>query len=730
MIRRFRSGNLTTALLLALACSSASAQTNQGDASTVTYPASYFAEFSPVTVQDMLSRVPGGGGGGDSGGRGGPPGGYSGGYSGGGGGGGSGGRGFGSGGGNQVLINGKRTAGKNNQTASQLARISADQVNYIEIIRGTSGALDVRGSGQIINVVLFEQFSSSAMSYEASVNQSRDGTVTPAGSLAYSGQRDGFDFLINASRRVGYNNNLSEESSVLGNFSRNDLVREERVTDSTMPSVSTNLGYQINQRSSARFNAQYSEGNGPTDTLRWTTNLKVNPNTVLREHERNPNESASWEIGGDYEYNLARGHRFKVLFIDNENTRNSVRERFVIGNNDSETKNLFLDSKSTTTENIIRSSYTFDIVAGHNIEMGAERAQTILDSGLALGVASSIGTPSSAYGGLVPVAVANANSSVEEMRYEPFVIHNWIINPKLSLESTLLYESSEITQKGDVVKSRDFSFVKPKIDFRYDLTPALQLRTSIEKVVEQLTFSDFVASSDSRDNDRNTQAGNENLRQEWYWKYEFTTEYRLPDDAGVVDGNIYYRDYQDRIERIDVSQSALVLQSANGNIGDGTQYGLNLNASIRMRMFELPNLLVTTRFNVEDSSVTDPFLGIERRFTNSGRGRLSLGFRHDITRWRMNYGINWNNQFDGNRKRYDIDSIEVQAGDPFAVAFAEIVAFKGITFRFDAIGFNNGEYCRDRLRYVGRISSGLIKEIESQCSSSGRQLSLKVSGTF
>jgi outer membrane receptor for ferrienterochelin and colicins len=720
---------LPAALLLALAIPIASAQTNQGDASTVTYPASYFAEFSPVTAQDMLSRLPGGGG--DSGGRGGPPGGFGGGgggFSGGGGGG----RGFGSGGGggNQVLINGKRTAGKNNQTSGQLSRISADQVNYIEIIRGTSGALDVRGSGQVINVVLFEQFTNSSVSYEASVNQARDSTLSPAGSLAYSGQRDGLNFLINASRRDMYNKNLSRESSVLGDFSPNDLVREQRVNDGTMNSISTNLGYEINQRSSARFNAQYSEGKGPTDTLRWTTNLRVNPNTVLRERERSPNENENWEIGGDYEYNLAGGQRFKILFINNENTRNSVRERFVIASNGSETKNLFLDSGSTTTESIIRSSYTFDIVAGQNIEMGAERAQTILDSNLALGVASSIGTPSAAYGGLVPVVVANANSSVEEMRYEPFVIHNWIINPRMSLESTLIYESSEITQKGDVVKSRDFGFVKPKIDFRYDLTPTLQLRSSIEKVVEQLTFSDFVASSDNRDNDRNTQAGNENLRQEWYWKYEFNTEYRLPNDIGVVDGNVYYRDYQDRIERIDVSQSALVLQAANGNIGDGKQYGMNLNASIRMRMFNLPNLRLSARLNLEDSSVTDPFLGIDRRFSNNSRGRLSLGFRHDLSRWRMNYGMNFSNQFNGNRKRYDIDNIEVQSNDPFMVAFAEIVAFEGVTFRLDAAGFNNGEFCRERLRYVGRISSGVIREIESQCGGSGRNLSLKVSGAF
>ena len=37
----------------------ASAQDNVGEDSTVVYPASYFAEFNPVTAQDMLDRIPG-----------------------------------------------------------------------------------------------------------------------------------------------------------------------------------------------------------------------------------------------------------------------------------------------------------------------------------------------------------------------------------------------------------------------------------------------------------------------------------------------------------------------------------------------------------------------------------------------------------------------------------------------------------------------------------------------
>ena len=135
-----------SALSLFLIFSTASfAQDNVGEESTVVYPADYFAEFNPVTAQHMLDRIPGVGspGGGSTGvPRGVSSGGSAGNPS-------SGGRGFGSGesGGNEILINGKRTAGKNNQTGGQLDRITADQVDYIEIIRGTSGELDVRGSG-------------------------------------------------------------------------------------------------------------------------------------------------------------------------------------------------------------------------------------------------------------------------------------------------------------------------------------------------------------------------------------------------------------------------------------------------------------------------------------------------------------------------------------------------------------------------------------------------------
>jgi len=707
-------------------------QENVGEDSTVKYSATYFSEWAPVTAQDMMDRIPGldtggmGSGGGSGGfrGRGGPPGGSR--------GGGSGGRGFGGGsGGTEILINGKRTAGKNNSTGGQLTRITADQVDFIEIIRGTSGALDVRGSGQVVNIVLFDQFSESSLQYEISANQTDDNTVKPTGTFAYSGQSGGLNFQLSATAVEPYFQNKSKENSVLGDFSLNDRILEESKTEGSVLMLSSNLDYEINAASSVRFNALWLDASGNTEVVRQTTDLKVIPNKDAFQREESPATQDNWEIGGDYEWNTERGDRFKILFISNSLTESRTRERYDLFSETSKEKNLYLDSWGNTKERIVRGSYTFNIYDSQDIEIGAERAQTILDSNLALGLSNAIGLSSDSVGGLIPVSVGNANSVVEEMRYEPFIIHNWIINSQMSLETSVLYEYSEIKQSGDVSKKRDFNFVKPKVDFRYDLTPQLQLRGTIEKVVEQLTFSDFVAVSDDQDEDSNFQAGNANLRQEWYWNYEVNSEYRLPNDIGVVSGRLYFEDWHDRIERLDVTVNENQLQSANGNIGDGEKYGLELKASIRMRMIGMPNLLVTAVQEMEDSKIKDPFLGTERRMLFSWRGRNTLGFRHDIPNLSLNYGVNWMNMFDGNRARYDIDDIEYGAGDPFWGAFVEWVSPTNMTFRLDAQQIvNNGEFCRERQRYAGRISSGILEEIEYQCSTSGPTVSLSMTGTF
>lgn len=701
----------TTIAALLLAPSLTSAQETGSEDSTVVYSADYFAEYAPTSAQDMLDRIPGlsvGGGNSNSGGRG-----------------------FGGGGGsNEVLINGKRTAGKNNQTSEMLRRISASQVNEIQIIRGTSGDLDVRGSGQVINVVLTEELSSNSVSYEANLSRAFDSEMRPGGAAALSGQSGDLTYLFRANVSTRYEHSLSREVSTLGDFSPNDAIKENRIRDQKSYEMSTNLSYDIGANSSARLNALIGTTDNPTDVRRAITDLKVNPNTLTIELEDIPNEKENWEVGGDYEYRTAAGNRFKLLAIANREDSDTTRERFTVLNDDSNQKNLFIDTKTVTDEQILRGSFTMGVTDTQDIEFGAERAKTTLDSKLIFGLLSDTGTPSAAAGGLVPQKVSNANSQVEELRYEPFAIHNWRINSQMSLETTVLYEMSTITQTGDVQNERDFSFVKPKVDFRYDMTSNLQIRGTIEKAVNQLSFNDFVAANDDQDNDATTQAGNAQLRQQWLWKYNLRTEYRIPNDVGVLSSDFFYFKHYDVIERMDVTRVESSLQSANGNIGDGWEYGMNLSASVRMGMLKLPNLLVTSTLNVQDSEITDPFLGIKRRFQNYQRGRFTLEFRHDLPSIRANWGMQYFDRIDGGMVRYDIDDIEKSVGEPRVNLFVEHVDRRGITYRFDAGAISDGQQFRDRFRFVGRASDNILEEFESWHQGQGIQYSFKINGSF
>ena len=680
------------------------------DESTVVYEADFFTQYSPVSVNDMIDRIPGislalnnNNGGGKS-------------------------RGLGSGEG-EILINGQRTTGKNNAGRSQLSRIAADQVDYIEIIRGTSDEMDIRGGGQVVNVVLLDAQSRSSISAELNIDRLHDGTVDPGAKLSYTGQNGAFNYLFHIEAEPRYENRFTNEFSVDPDGELLETRSQDNLRNQTEYETSFNLGYQF-EKSMVQFNGLFAESNPPTDITRTINDYTTGTLITTLEREDEQRNRNNWEIGGDYEYSFDSGSKYRFLFIVNDRDFTYTRDRFDVFA-DSEEKDLFLFSAGRDRERIGRTSYTFDLGGNQGMEIGIEGAQTIRDSDLRLGL-SGTGITSVAHGGLVPQAVSNSSSAVEELRLESFAIHNWQINDRMSLESSLIYEKSTITQSGDVTNERDFSFVRPKLDYRFDITASLQLRTTIEKTVSQLSFSDFSATTDNSDDDQNTQAGNPGIAQEQAWNYEMNLEYRLPNSIGVFNTELYYRDLTDVIDRIDVSPSATDLQSARGNIGDGKRYGANFDASTRLGYLGVPNALLTLGLSLQDSQVTDPFLGTQRRLRRNGRWFGRANFRHDITEYNFSYGFSYFNfARDGSGlTQIDINDTETDIGEYGLNFFAEKQAFNGITFRFDIQNANNQIRCRERIRYVGATAAGIIEEVEDSCNGTGVKYALKIRQTF
>ncbi|NQV68621.1 MAG: TonB-dependent receptor plug domain-containing protein [Pseudohongiella sp.] len=687
------------------------------DNSTVTYPAEFFAQYEPFSVNDMLDRIPGinvarQGGGNSNGGPGSSSG--------------SNRRGLGLGG-DQILINGRRVTGKENEGNSQLSRIPANQVQYIEIIRGTSEDLDVRGGNQVINIVLLEAESRSSIAYELNTDHYHDGEFKPGGKISLTGQRGKLDYLLSVESEPRWEYRVGSEFSLLPDGTANDTVRRLNTRDSQPLNLSTNLGYQFGDKDIVHFNVQYKDSDAPSIEERSIIDQLSSPVSYGFEFDDTANSNEFWEIGGDYEHTFANGARWKTLFISNKKEDASLRERFEVNGNDS-TKDLFLGNFNRYQERIGRTSYSFSFGQNQGLELGIERAQTILDSSLQLGLLRSGGATSAAFGGLTPIT--NSNASVEEIRYESFLVHNWQLNERMSLESTLIVETSEIAQSGDVSKRRDFDFIRPKVDYRFDITPAVQFRATVEKDVAQLSFNDFTANISGSDDDQDAIAGNPDLRQSQSWRYTMNLEYRFNNDNGVISSSMFFHDLEDVIDKIDVSTGSSIL-SANGNIGDGERYGMSVDASLRLGFIGLPEILVTSRFDAEDSSVTDPFLGIDRRLSHQGRGNYSLGFRHDVPARKLNYGFTYRGSIKDNNKVFDIDKIEAYNTDAFVIMFLEVQGWAGLTYRFEATNPHESERCRIRSRYVGgTIATGTLNEIENSCSHTGEKYAIKIRGTF
>ena len=688
------------------------------DDSTVTYPASYFEQFQPYSVNDMLDRIPGitvARGGGPGGGGGGP---------------GSSRvadrRGLGAGG-DQVLINGRRIAGKGNEGSSQLSRIPATQVSHIEIIRGTSGELDVRGASQIINIVLLEAESSSTVAYEVNMDHTFDGKYRGGIKASLNGQSGALSYFLSGEREPRWEFRDSRETSLLADGSPNERIRRDQTRDAWPVTLTANFGYDFTLNDVAHLNLQWVDDEQTTLLERTLVDDKFDNPVVIYDEEDLPQDSQSWEVGGDYEHLFGDGSRFKTLFIVNESENLFLRERFDIDGAD-RIKNLYLSSFERNRERIVRSSYTFDLFSAQSIEAGVERAQTILDTSLQLGLLTG-GDTADYFGGLT--GVRDSNGTVEEMRYEYFAIHNWRLDDRQTLETTLLYEDSTISQTGDISQSRDFQFFRPKIDYRFDITPSLQFRTTIERDVAQLSFSDFTASAQNTggtDDDQNELQGNPDLVQEKSWRYESNLEWRLPEDAGVINTNVFYNEIEDVIGRVDVSTPTQVL-SANGNVGDAERWGIGLDGSLRLSFVGQPNMLVTWGVDLEDSSIIDPFTGEDRRLSRRGRGNTSWGLRHDIPERNMNWGFNIRNGIDGNSIFYDIDKTEEYSGDASYFSWFEMRGWGDLTYRFEA---RDGRYrCRFRTRYDNRaVGDGGFRETENSCFTTGPVYAIKIRGTF
>lgn len=587
------------------------------DQGVLVFEPAFFADARPNTALDMVNRVPGfsvndGDGA----------------------------RGFEGAVGN-VLINGARPASKNDTGSNVLSRTVASQVERIELIRGGAPGIEMQGYSVVVNVILKN-------------TASREHILTWNANL-FEGGQDLYGGSYQFTERRGERTWGVTLSDGIGMSDSNGAGRVVRTApDGTVLRTEDYYNDGYGGGNSIRGNFATPLFGGKIDlTARYgvndwhSINLQTAPD--VRRESLYDEDSTSGEFGVVYTRPLSAKLKLETRFIHEFSDYDSVStSRSRLGAVDSP-EQLFM-SDGNSSETILRGLIRYERSPALDFEGGGEVAYNMLETEQAYSV------------GGVDVPLPSASVKVEETRGELFGKGTWRINPKWTLEGGLRLESSTISQSGDAEQEKSFFFAKPRIQATWTPRPNNQLRLRFERVVGQLDFGDFAASTEFAD--ENVFGGNVNLQPEQRWVSELTYEKRFWGE-GIVSIGLRHDEITDAIDLIPLEGGL----AAVGNIGDGTLDQLALNVTIPTDKLRISGGKFGFRNTWNKTEVTDPTTGEARPISGVRPSQATITFQQDITSWKLQWGGAWIPLL--GQKNYQPDQISGWRGRDYFEFWAE-----------------------------------------------------------
>jgi hypothetical protein len=680
---------LCAAALIAIAAPALAEDTDEAAPSLPTvigatsYSAADFARFAPKTARDMLGQVPGfviqqadek--------------------------------RGLGQASTN-ILINGERFSGKSNDVATELTRISANDVVRIDIVDGAT--LNVPGlSGKVANLIIkANKKISGQFQWNPETRFRRTNPLLTNGQASITGSTGNLDytfsFINNSSASGNHGPGIITDGT--------GVVIERREEDFQgiveQPKIGLGLKYKSDAGTVANLNAAYQITNAPYDSI----SLRHAPTLVDRDR-RIHQQSHEWnyELGGDYEFTLGPG-RWKLIGIrrDNHNqTKQKLITRFADGSPSTGQRYEFT---MNTAETIMRSEYSWKMGSA-DWQIAAEGALNILDFSSMLG-------PLNASGGFDMAMLED--STVKEKRGEISLSYGRPLSPSLTLQALIAEEYSELSQTGPTGLTRTFYRPKGFVSLAWKASPRLNISAKIERVVGQLNFFDFMASL-SISNDTST-AGNPNLvpPQSWNGQIEAT---RNLGAYGTITARLFGQLIEDVVDTIPIGATG----QAVGNLDKATLVGFQTSGTLNLDPFGIAGAKINFEAKFRKSRIEDPLTGVFRQINNTVFRYYGIDYRHDIKGSDWAYGVSY-----GRRRQapsYRLDEWQIYDNIPGSLSiFIEHKNVLGLTMKaslYNMLGSNDRTH---RVVYDGRRTNPVLFN-EDRDRNYGQILTLSISGKF
>ena len=626
-------------------------------------------------------------------------------------------RGFGSAG-DQILINNKRVSGKENSLDKELTNIQARDVDYIELIRGTRSDLDVQSEGLVVNVVLKKQIEPSLLWSVGGVKSS-DLETRALGAVTFSsGEGDvkyrlGLERHVNPTKLTIVNRYTSTERVPTDTYTRvrDNFYMEDRLTGKVEYQYSEQTALQAN----GLFEKIYVDADYTTIHDDWLA-MTQDRNNIIYDWQRD-----RWEFSGDIIHEPNENNRLKLLFISNKLDANDQLNQVLLTDDQQTEPSYRLPRLYIAKENVLRGNWKHDLDKRHSFDTGLELAINSHDESLQF-IRQSGDTYQS-----------TELNDIEETRYEAFVNYNFAASSSFNVQSSLIYERStlevdtefslvtETTDNARNQSTRSFSYLKPRLNLRYDIDDIYQLRFNLVRTVSQLNLDDFVPKF-NREETR-LEETNPDLKPEVRDQLSVSIEKQWQSTDGSLTLTPYYHKISDLITEIPLTE-----YSGDGNIDSGKEYGLILDSNFGLEALGLDNTLISASYTWRDSEASHPFTQqngpIERLSDN--KWSIQINQKELLPGLAVNLTLKYGGSYPFSR--YDYRG--TLKNEVTANAVADYQINRHLKLRLKAGNLLKRKSGYDRIRHTGIYTETEVKRREQGSYQRAPRYSLTLMGQF
>ena len=581
----------------------------------------------------------------------------------------------------QILINGKKVPGAGNDRSFFVDRIPAELVERIEIVRSTSANRSGDAVAGALNIVLRDAYEFDGRYVRAGALRFDDGEVKPTYGAVASGQV-GEGRLLGGFNVQGRYNPKKKRSDRFEEPGGDFVDREDQDDTRDGDDYSANLSYT---RDIGTGRLSIDGFYVRTDRTETEHSLEFNdPSSTRRDNLLSVNDQVedidqdNWSLGVEYVFDMAGGRTeldLDFARFDDDTVSTEEQDSF----DDEDTPPSFDEREGTRTLNDTRDREgTFKLAHKRGIgaallEFGVDVMDKQRDTSLAV---SDVDTDEE--GAALPPyeEFEFATSRIDEKRLDPYLMLTGTAGA-LAWEAGLRYEMTDVdVSADDETDNNDYSTLLPSAHLKWDFTDVDRLLFSVGRTVRRPNFDQVLPLTLEEEFGDNDFTGNPQLDPERAWGVDFGYERRLG-TRGVFGVNVFYRDVKDLIELVNTGEpSATALDDYEDeveefldenpgadettpgfpqfdpdsfvytarNVGDGKVYGIEFDLSTPLTALGLPDTGLFVNYSWLDSKVTDAFG--ERRFNNQAKYVYNVGFIQDIREWGVSFGASYRRQGD------------------------------------------------------------------------------------